>query len=254
MPDTQSEPRMQCRHVFTDGHRCASPCLRHEPFCYYHHTTRRPVQNLPARRRRSATFTLPELEDRAAIQLALSEILQRIASNDIDPKRAGHLLFGIQIATSLLPKPDPKDKTQPKTVAEITHDEELGDLAPAAEVGHDRQLEQWEIDLNKIIKSATPKDPEPQPEPEPVEDAEVEAEETLPCIQAAAERRPFRVASLRTHSMHAVVRGRCHLHSGHRLHIRHVLLHPGHRLRTRDLAAIRQASVAVGQQERHPAS
>ncbi len=41
-----TEPkRYQCRHIFTDGHRCGSPCLRHEDFCYYHHTTRRPVQD-----------------------------------------------------------------------------------------------------------------------------------------------------------------------------------------------------------------
>ncbi len=244
MPD---QPRMQCRHVFTDGHRCASPCLRHEPFCYYHHTTRRPVENLPARRRRTATFVLPELEDRASIQLALFELLQRIASNDIDPKRAGHLLFGLQIATSLLPKVDPK-KTQPATVDEITHDEELGDLAPIAEVGHDRPLEQWEIDLNKLLEAA--------PKPQPEEREEPEGPETLPCIQAAAERRPFRalrVPSLRTHSTHAVVRGRRHLHPGHRLHGRHILLHPRHRLRTRDLAPIRQTCLAVGQQERHAA-
>ncbi|RSL15183.1 hypothetical protein EDE15_0661 [Edaphobacter aggregans] len=42
-----TEPkRYQCRHIFTDGHSCGSPCLRHEDFCYYHHTTRRrPLRN-----------------------------------------------------------------------------------------------------------------------------------------------------------------------------------------------------------------
>ncbi len=185
MPD---QPRMQCRHVFTDGHRCASPCLRHEPFCYYHHTTRRPVENPCARRRRGTTFTLPELEDRTAIQLALGEVLQRIAANEIDPKRAGQLLYGLQIAATLLPKVDPKAKPQPATVAEITHDPELGDLAPAAEVGHDRQLEQWEIDLNKIIKSTKPKDPEP--EPLHTEDFTEDTEEILPTIQAVADTKP----------------------------------------------------------------
>ena len=50
----QTPKRFQCRHIFTDGHRCGSPTLlvethdatlpdrTHEDFCYYHHTTRRP--------------------------------------------------------------------------------------------------------------------------------------------------------------------------------------------------------------------
>ncbi len=179
MSDTQNTP-MQCRHVFTDGHRCLGHCLRHEPFCYFHHTARRPISNPAARRRRGTTFTLPELEDRASIQLALSEILQRIAANDLDPKRAGHLLYGLQIAASLLPKLDPK--AQPKSVSEITHDEELGDLAPAAEVGHDKELSDWEL-LIQSLRNPRPKDPEP----EPTEDAAEEPEEILPTIQAVAD-------------------------------------------------------------------
>ena len=40
-PDT--EARHQCRHIFTDGHRCGSVSLRNEAFCYYHHNFRQPV-------------------------------------------------------------------------------------------------------------------------------------------------------------------------------------------------------------------
>jgi hypothetical protein len=167
---------MQCRHVFTAGHRCASPCLRHEPFCYHHHTTRRPVANPAARRRRSTTFTLPELEDRASIQLALGEILQRIAANDLDPKRAGHLLYGLQIAASLLPKEDPKQ--QPKSVSEVTHDEELGDLAPAQQIGADREP----TELERLLIAFNEGQQQPQPQPR-----EEEAPELLPTLQAVAE-------------------------------------------------------------------
>ena len=39
----EANKQYQCRHIFTDGRRCASPCLRREEFCYYHHTTRKPV-------------------------------------------------------------------------------------------------------------------------------------------------------------------------------------------------------------------
>jgi 2,3-bisphosphoglycerate-independent phosphoglycerate mutase len=33
---TETTRQYQCRHIFTDGRRCASPCLRQEEFCYYH--------------------------------------------------------------------------------------------------------------------------------------------------------------------------------------------------------------------------
>src|SRR5258708_38188956 len=62
MPDTIIETstntpkRFQCRHIFTDGHRYGSACLRNEEFCYYHHTTRRPVASPKQRRSRRATF------------------------------------------------------------------------------------------------------------------------------------------------------------------------------------------------------
>jgi hypothetical protein len=136
---TEAAKQYQCRHIFTDGHRCASPCLRQEEFCYYHHTTRKPIAN-PKQRRRScrSTFHLPLPEDRSAIQSSIGEVLQRIAANDIDPRRAGLLLYGLQIASLNLPKPQPAHrnaKPEPvETVEEITIDPTLGILAPRAEV------------------------------------------------------------------------------------------------------------------------
>src|SRR6059036_3840844 len=53
---TEAPKQYQCRHIFTDGRRCASPCLRQQEFCYYHHTTRRPVANSRQRRTRRSTF------------------------------------------------------------------------------------------------------------------------------------------------------------------------------------------------------
>src|SRR6266851_7102647 len=126
--------RYQCRHIFTDGHRCGSPCLRHEEFCYYNHTTRRPIEN-PGERRRQAHFDIPLPEDRSAIQCSIGEVLLRIARNEIDPKRAGLLLYGLQIASLNLP-PLPKKSTRDTCpVEEIVIDPQLGTLAPRIEVG-----------------------------------------------------------------------------------------------------------------------
>src|SRR5215469_18671254 len=132
--------RYQCRHIFTAGHRCGSPALRNQDFCYYHHTTRKPApKNRPL-----APFDLelPVPEDRAAIQQALGLFLQRIASNQIDPRRAGLLLYGLQIAASILPKPQKQTKSrrneearyeqEPQLVDEIIHHPDHGPLAPEA--------------------------------------------------------------------------------------------------------------------------
>jgi hypothetical protein len=124
--------RFQCRHIFTEGRRCGSPSLRGEDFCYYHHTTRRPTPNPRTREDRYA-FDLPLPEDRGAIQLAIGQILLRIAHNQIDSKRAGLLLYGLQIASANLPRQNPKDIRPSPQVEEITNHPDLGLLAPPAE-------------------------------------------------------------------------------------------------------------------------
>ena len=149
---TEQTKQYQCRHIFTDGRRCASPCLRQEEFCYYHHTTRRPVADPRQRRSRRSTFDLPHPEDRSAIQSSIGEVLRRIASNDIDPRRAGLLLYGLQIASINLPRPtrqstyngrsryngrtirDEDDTPETTLVEEIVIDPKLGTVAPRAEV------------------------------------------------------------------------------------------------------------------------
>jgi len=124
----ETEPtQFQCRHIFTDGRRCDSPAIRGpegaDSFCYYHHNSRRPIQDAPTRRRRQSRFALPNPEDRSAIQQALGQVLQKIASNDIDPRRAGLLLYGLQIASLNLLKSRP-DEPPAEIVSEVTHDPE----------------------------------------------------------------------------------------------------------------------------------
>ena len=140
MNETNEKPKQyQCRHIFTDGHRSATPGLRGEHFCYYHHTTRKPIANPKQRRSRRTTFHLPLPEDRSAVQHSIGQIIQRLAANDLDPRRAGLLLYALQIASSNLPK-DPAAKAQspsqpaPQTVEEITLDPTHGPLAPPAEL------------------------------------------------------------------------------------------------------------------------
>ena len=104
---TSTTKQYQCRHIFTDGRRCSSPCLRQEEFCYYHHTTRKPVADPRQRRSRRSTFHLPLPEDRSAIQSSIGQVLQRIASNDIDPRRAGLYSTASRSPASTSPNPPP---------------------------------------------------------------------------------------------------------------------------------------------------
>jgi len=138
---TAPETRFRCRHIFTDGRRCQSPCLRREEFCYFHHTTRQPVaaDQIAARTARRSEFEMPLPEDRSAIQFAIGEVLQRIAANQLDPRRAGLLLYGLQIASLNLPRPQPaatraEAEAALETVEEIVVDSELGTLAPRADI------------------------------------------------------------------------------------------------------------------------
>jgi uncharacterized protein (TIGR02246 family) len=171
MQDTNETPKQyQCRHIFTDGHRCASPCLRGEDFCYYHHTTRKPVANPRGRRSRRTTFDLPLPEDRSSIQHSIGQVLQRIASNDIDPRRAGLLLYGLQIASLNLPKSQSaptrdrdSERTEPQTVDEITLDSDQRILAPQAEFNAPATCSKSsaQLMLEKMLN-----DPEPETEGE----------------------------------------------------------------------------------------
>ena len=167
---TESVPRYICRHIFTDGHRCGSYCLRGEEFCYYHHNSRKPVAK-PAveksldRKRRLTEFDIPNPEDRSAVLAAIGDVLRRIAANDIDPRRAGLLLYGLQSAAITLPR-EPRrsadDKSpEPQLVEEIVQHPTYGAIAPQTEFEEPRKekglarrlLEEMQLlEANNIIE------------------------------------------------------------------------------------------------------
>ena len=140
-----TQKRFRCRHIHAAGHQCGSPALRHEQFCYYHHTTRRPAPPPDKCRHidKHEPFLLQLIEDRASALVVASHLLSRIASNDLDIDRAGKMLYNLQIITTLLP-PEPGSNTstaesgpeptpKPPLVEELIHDEALGTIAPITE-------------------------------------------------------------------------------------------------------------------------
>ena len=111
-PTLSTIKRFLCRHIHTSGHRCGSPALRGESFCYFHHTTRRPAPRHRGVHPAQSIFELPPIDDRAGIQFALAQVLARIATDQLDHKRSGRLLHGLFIASRNLPR-DPRPAARP---------------------------------------------------------------------------------------------------------------------------------------------
>lgn len=130
----------ECRHVLASGNSCNSPALAKRHWCYFHdrlhqrqttrHTNRRadgrfaalpaPEGSTPSNQAitetidygpypvgvptsasvPAASLDLPPVEDTESIQLALIDVIQALAANQIDTKRAGLLLYGLQVASA----------------------------------------------------------------------------------------------------------------------------------------------------------
>jgi hypothetical protein len=116
----------ECRHIKASGTKCEAPALKGEQFCYFHSRSR-------AHARRHVDYyqaiEIPLLEDRSAIQHALTEVARAIANNNMDTKRAGVLLYSLQIASQ-----NARNQNEiiggEKQVREVTRTEEGTDLGP----------------------------------------------------------------------------------------------------------------------------
>jgi hypothetical protein len=106
---------MECRHIKSNGCKCEAPALRGMPYCYFHmrlhralHSQKAEPSAVPGAVPAAASdvaLDLPAVEDRTAVQLALTQVLQGLGSKSIDSRRASQLLYGLQIASQLLERP-----------------------------------------------------------------------------------------------------------------------------------------------------
>jgi hypothetical protein len=97
----------ECRHIMPNGRKCHSPALRNLSYCYYHDALHR-AGRAPAA---GKPMLIPPIEDASGIQIALTQILGALNSPYMDTRRAGLLLYGLQIAAQLArrataPKPE----------------------------------------------------------------------------------------------------------------------------------------------------
>jgi len=120
----------ECRHILSSGVRCHAAALRDQYFCYFHANLRRSAAVPPADK--PFDLKLPPLEDKGAIQLALTQVISALAASRIDTRRAGLLLYGLQIAAQVTPAvPDVEAKD---LVREVSSEPDQQALAPAEDI------------------------------------------------------------------------------------------------------------------------
>jgi hypothetical protein len=99
-------PYQLCRHIKTNGIRCQAPSLTDGHWCYFHH---RLHDRHKTYRHTEATrgylvpgqhIELTALEDRESVQLALSCVINALATGRLETKRATALLYGLQLASN----------------------------------------------------------------------------------------------------------------------------------------------------------
>jgi hypothetical protein len=95
-----------CRHIKTNGLQCHSPALTDGRWCYFHHRLHQ--QHSPLRQTEATRgylipgqhIELTTLEDRESVQVALSVVINALATGNLDIKRATTLLYGLQLASN----------------------------------------------------------------------------------------------------------------------------------------------------------
>ena len=114
----------ECRHIMPSGARCESPALRDKPYCYFHTRLHRFTAAPPIGV--MDNIRIPVLEDRSAIQIAIAQVLEALCSCRIDNRKAGIMLYAIQIASqnvdrcrSIIPSTTVESITQSETGEEL---------------------------------------------------------------------------------------------------------------------------------------
>src|SRR5712671_1049241 len=108
LPKIQGETMQYqlCRHIKTNGLQCKGAALAGGLWCYFHHrlhqrhTAYRPTEATRGYLIPGQHLELTALEDRESVQVALSVVINALATGQLDIKRATALLYGLQLASN----------------------------------------------------------------------------------------------------------------------------------------------------------
>lgn len=105
----------ECRHIKSDGKRCHAAALRGKPYCFFHMK----FDRIHKRER----IEMPPIEDSTSILLAIGQVIRLLNYETVDCKRAGLMLYGLQIASGVAARREQAEAadTIPDTVRSV-HD------------------------------------------------------------------------------------------------------------------------------------
>jgi hypothetical protein len=93
----------RCQHIKTNGTQCGSPALRDQKFCFYHSESRpERVEVCGEDGKALGQVLVPVFEDASAIQVMARQVAMLVLGGKIDTKKAGVVLYALQIASSNL--------------------------------------------------------------------------------------------------------------------------------------------------------
>ncbi|HEY2912809.1 MAG TPA: hypothetical protein VGK21_05580, partial [Candidatus Angelobacter sp.] len=124
----------RCMWLREDGTVCKSPKMKNDIYCYAHYQMRKA---------RAENLLLPALTDANAIQMAVMLVQRALIDDEITEKKAGLLLYSIQIAAANVHKTT-FGQADAEMVTEIQPEEEATDA-------HDERIEK----LKRIEKVKT---------------------------------------------------------------------------------------------------
>jgi hypothetical protein len=148
-------PCPTCLHIKEDGTYCGSPALRAEKYCYYHLQQR----GRRLRRARALRDNLPyqldieSLDSPYAVRTAVTEIVQALASGQLDHAVAGKMLYGVQQAASMNKLIAQAQAAQPQSApsAEVSRPEECPEFAAQFNIPPGSDID---AETDAVMKSA----------------------------------------------------------------------------------------------------
>jgi len=90
-----------CRHTMPGGRRCHSPALRGRSYCFHHQKLHVALNRSKHSHKR---LELASIESPEGVRLAITQVCDALGKARIDDKKAGTIMYGLQLATQLVRK------------------------------------------------------------------------------------------------------------------------------------------------------
>jgi hypothetical protein len=150
----------RCQHVKSNGIQCGSPALKDNHFCFYHQHCHPIAWNYKDGHYGDysrSMLTLPAFEDAHSIQITLRHVVEFILQHRIDDKKAGLVLYALQMASSNLKRLE----------SEAPNPDEIVTDPPLDPVREFQEEEERRRQANHAeFERMFPTDPKPAPKPD----------------------------------------------------------------------------------------